>query len=252
MCLGRTHVLGGVAGGFAVADAYSALVRHLPLTVSLACAAVAGGAALLNDLDTPSSTASHSLGRLSQGAARGVQWLAQAAFEVTATPADARYGSPVHRGLTHTGVAAVAVGAGAWQLARLGWGVTLAVALLTTFLALRALTSQRGVGSVAAALLGGGAVTLAAPTPAIVGLAVAAGLLSHDVLDGCTTMGVPFWWPLRIRGMRWRRVGLPRFLRFHTGARAEAWFAVLVSAAGVVLLPPVLAVTVSLAHVYLR
>ena len=78
------------------------------------------------------------------------------------------------------------------------------------------------------------------PSAVTVGVAVGAGALSHDLLDGCTTMGVPLLWPLKLRGMRWRRLGLPRFLRFHTGGPVEPWVLGLLVVITVGLTPPVL------------
>lgn len=237
MCLGRTHLLGGVALGLGAADA----VGGQGLTQVLAGAAVAGGAALLNDLDTPSSTASHALGRATGWLAGGVQWLAEAAFSLTATPADHRYASPTHRGLTHTLVFAAAVGALAWQAARWGPVGVGFVAFVTAVPALRLVHGRlRGVGLLLTALGVAALVAATAPGAALVGGAVGAGLLSHDLLDGCTTMGVPLLWPLKLRGMRWRKLGLPRFLRFHTGGPVEPWVLGALTVGCAVLVPPAL------------
>lgn len=238
MCLGRTHLLGGVALGLGAADA----VGGQGLARVLAGAAVAGGAALLNDLDTPSSTASHALGRATGWLASGVRWLAEAAFTVTATPVDHRYASPTHRGLTHTLVFAAAVGTLAWQLARLGPVGVGVVAIVTAVPALRVVGHGRlrGMSLILAALAVAALVAVAAPSAVSVGVAVGAGLLSHDLLDGCTTMGVPLLWPLKLRGMRWRRVGLPRILRFHTGGPVEPWALGALAVGCVALTPPAL------------
>lgn len=237
MCLGRTHVLGGIALGLAAVDTWG----QLTLPQALAAAALAGGSALLNDLDTPSSTASHAAGRLSQAVARGVQGLSQAAFNLTATPADRRYGSATHRGLTHTLVWAGAVGALTWQLARLGPVAVGLIALVVAVPGVRVLAPRaRGWGHVLLAIVLAGAVTATQPTAIVVGGAVGVGLLSHDLLDACTTMGVSLLWPLRLRGMRWRRVGLPRFLRFHTGGPAEPWVAGSQAFIAIAATPPVL------------
>lgn len=237
MCLGRTHLLGGLALGLGAADAWG----QLTLPQALAAAALAGGSTLLNDLDTPSSTASHSVGRFSQAVARGVQGLSQAAFTLTATRVDDRYGSPVHRGLTHTLAWAAAVGASTWQLARLGPVSVGLVALVVAVPGVRVLAPRtRGWGHALLALALAGAVTATGLPALAVGCAVGVGLLSHDLLDACTTMGVPLLWPLRLRGMRWRRVGLPRFLRFHTGGPVEPWVAGSQAVTAVLATPPAL------------
>jgi len=237
VCLGRTHAVGGVTLGLTAAD----LVGNVSLVQALAGAAVAAGAALLNDLDTPSSTVSHALGRSTQRLASGVQRLSRVVFELTATPADHRYASPTHRALTHTLLFAVALGVGTWATARwvpLGAGL---VALVVAVPALRLVDRRlRGVSLLLTALGVAALVTAAAPSAVTVGVAVGAGALSHDLLDGCTTMGVPLLWPLKLRGMRWRRLGLPRFLRFHTGGPVEPWVLWLLVVITVGLTPPVL------------
>jgi membrane-bound metal-dependent hydrolase YbcI (DUF457 family) len=53
------------------------------------------------------------------------------------------------------------------------------------------------------------------------GLVVATGWLTHLAGDACTEQGVPLWWPLRVRGQRWRMVGLWQPLRIYTGGTAE-------------------------------
>lgn len=238
MCLGRTHLVGGLALGLGAAD----LAGDLTLPRALALAAVAGGSALLNDLDTPSSTASHALGRHTQRLASGVQWLSHVAFQTTATPTDHRYASPTHRALTHTLLFALLVGLGGWAVARwvpLGAGL---VAFTVAVPALRLVDRRlRGVSLLLGALGVGALVLVATPDAVGVGAAVGVGLLSHDLLDGCTTMGIPLLWPLKLRGMRWRRLGLPRFLRFHTGGPVEPWVLGLLVVSAAALTPPALA-----------
>jgi membrane-bound metal-dependent hydrolase YbcI (DUF457 family) len=237
VCLGRTHAVGGVTLGLAAAD----LTGGVSLVQALVGAVLAGGAALLNDLDTPSSTVSHALGRFTQRVASGVQRLSRAAFHLTATPADHRYASPTHRALTHTLIFALVVSGAAYEAARLaplGSGV---VTLVVAMPALRLVDRRlRGVSLLLAALGVTALVTAAGPSALTVGVAVGVGLLSHDLLDGCTTMGVPLLWPLKLRGMRWRRLGLPRFLRFHTGGPVEPWVLGLLVVLAVGLTPPVL------------
>jgi len=241
VCLGRTHLLGGVALGLAAADA----AGNVPLVRALALAAVAGGSALLNDLDTPSSTASHAAGRPSRWVASSVQRLAHAAFAASATPLERRGDPVVHRGLTHTLAFAAAVGAAMGELATVGpVGVGL-VALLAAVPGARAL-GLRGISQALTALALTALVVAAAPSAVEVGAAVAVGLLSHELLDACTTQGVPLWWPLRLRGRRWRRVGAPRLTRFHTGGRAEPWVLWALVIVSLALLPPVLSLILRL------
>lgn len=43
------------------------------------------------------------------------------------------------------------------------------------------------------------------------------GCLAHLFGDSCTHEGVPLLWPIKIRGKRWKRRGIPASLRFTTG-----------------------------------
>ncbi|MET8354151.1 metal-dependent hydrolase [Micromonospora sp. NPDC005206] len=54
-----------------------------------------------------------------------------------------------------------------------------------------------------------------------VGAAAGLGTFTHSLGDSLTRSGSPLWWPLRIRGCRWRSVGSPRAIRFTTGGMGE-------------------------------
>jgi membrane-bound metal-dependent hydrolase YbcI (DUF457 family) len=253
MCLGRTHAIGGAALGAAAVDAYDTVTHAtLPPAAWLAAVALAAGGALLNDLDTPSSTASHAAGRVTGWVAAGVAALSRLAFRLTATPLDQRHARGAHRGLTHTLAFALALTGGLVAADRASGYVTLGVATATLFLATRVALPRFGrpVGlGVAAA--SGVAVTWALRTGApswLLAGALGTGVLSHTLLDGCTTGGVPFWWPLALRGRRWRRVGTPWPLRFGTGGPAERYVAVTLALLGVLALPPVLTAALAAAH----
>lgn len=247
MCLGRTHAVGGFVLGAGAADICAAVHQMPFIPIAMACGTMAAGAALLNDLDTSSSTASNSAGRISQALSVAVQKICLIAFRLTSTPEDVRYGSPVHRGLTHTLLFSAFVGATVGVLAAWGFWAIFFIALVCMAPLVRIVApSVRGVPSVLLPIVVAGFVAYLNPAPLAMGGAIGLGILSHAILDGCTVMGVPLFWPLRLRGMRWRRVGIPRSLRIETGGRAEPWVARALSMGAVVLLPPVLALAKNL------
>jgi membrane-bound metal-dependent hydrolase YbcI (DUF457 family) len=93
-------------------------------------------------------------------------------------------------------------------------------------------------------LLAGGDVL--SPVRGWIGVAVFLGCVVHVLGDALTRAGVPFLWPLPIRGQRWFRIGSPRRLRFAAGGDAERLFVFPVFVLlGVLLAPGVLPVVVS-------
>lgn len=249
MCLGKTHAIGGLVAGLAAADLCSAAGQSVSLPGALAGGALAAGGALLNDLDTPTSTASLCAGRVSLAVSRVTRWVAQGVFDATATRADVLYGSPVHRGLTHTLLFAVFTGATTGGVVALGGRGAVFLVAFACLAPLACVMRRvlRGVPSLVPPVLVAALVAYLGLSPALVGGAVGVGVLSHALLDGCTQMGVPLFWPIRVRGMRWRRVGLPWSLRMETGGIIEPYFARTLSASAIVLLPPVLAAAKNLA-----
>ena len=53
------------------------------------------------------------------------------------------------------------------------------------------------------------------------GLAAGGGMLVHILGDLPTKMGVPFLWPIKIRGKRWYDISIPSFMRFKAGGSFE-------------------------------
>lgn len=53
------------------------------------------------------------------------------------------------------------------------------------------------------------------------GVAAGLGTLTHLAGDFPTKMGIPAFWPLKIRGKRWYDVSLPSFMRFKAGGTVE-------------------------------
>lgn len=226
MCTGPTHATFGLVSGIYAADVYGSIVGQ-PLSpwVTVTAGMLAAGGALLPDLDN-TSTATSSFGWATRQINHGVRGLSRAVFNATATRVDHKHTTGRHRGLTHTFVSVpvlgILVGAACDT-----WGkpAILTTLFLVLFLALRGLPPEsKNLTDVILAATGTGLAWLVLPPDTsglLVGGAVAVGALSHILLDGCTTNGVPLFWPIQIRGQRWLHVGLPRVLRFHTSSGME-------------------------------
>jgi len=230
VCEGPTHAIGGVAFGLGAAAAYGAATGHpTTLPVAVVCGLLGAGAAMANDLDHHNSTATNSAGAASDAISRGVRWLSIAVFDLTATPADRARFRGAHRGLTHTGFVVPLLGAFfAGLCGRFGWPAILPTLWLVFYLAVRGLPPVQKPRVDAVQALGMAAVgTWLLPhdtSGVVIGAAVAAGVLSHTVLDGMTTAGVPFSAPFwKRRGQRWWRWWfLPRCLRFPADSETAA------------------------------
>jgi membrane-bound metal-dependent hydrolase YbcI (DUF457 family) len=217
----RSHMVLG-ASSWLTAQAVTAPITGTALTNSdRACGAViAAGAALLCDIDTPTSRLGQALGPITRLAARAIgrvfgghrQGTHSIVFcaAVTATSAVA-FAQPevIHIGAHIT----VAVG----QLA------ALAVGFFATSLAVAVFLPLRGprAALVSAALVAAGASDR--PSPGLVVAAVTTGCVSHLLGDGLTPRGVTPLWPISDR-----RVSLPLIKR--TGDAREHLLVLLLAA----------------------
>ncbi|KAA2266535.1 metal-dependent hydrolase [Solihabitans fulvus] len=228
MCTGPTHALQGAIVGLAVTAAVPTIVGYTPTVPAILLGTVlTAGGALLPDLDMPRSTASKSVGPITDVISDGVQGLSRITFRLTASRADRAHMKGTHRGLTHTLVAAAALGAGFTWLTGLGRIAALATVFLVSFVALRGLppVEKNFTDLITAAAITGGAwwVLTTQPVPAWwIGGAIGVGCLTHQLGDATTTHGVPLLWPLPLAGQQWRGLGIPRFMRFHTGGPFES------------------------------
>ena len=227
--LGVSHALSGAALGLAVAGFVPQLLgEHPDAGTVLTFTAVCAGAALLPDLDHPSSMATRRFSAASFVASHLVRPLSRLVYDLTRGRRDTGRGS--HRGLTHTVVGAVLLGV-AVNLASERFGTPVLVGTLFVCLALAikgldALVPGPPSLVIAAGLTYG--IEHAVPggtagTAGWLGTAVTLGMVVHSVGDAITESGAPLLWPLPIRKRRWYPVGSPRPLRFRTGGTVEAW-----------------------------
>ena len=227
--LGVSHALSGAALGLAVAGFVPQLLGEHPDAGSvLTFTAVCAGAALLPDLDHPSSMATRRFSAASFVASHLVRPLSRLVYDLTRGRRDTGRGS--HRGLTHTVVGAVLLGLAVnMASARFGAPVLIGTLFVCIALAIKGLDALvPGPPSlvIAAGLtygiehfVQGGT----AGTAGWLGTAVTLGMVVHSAGDAITESGAPLLWPLPIRGRRWYPVGSPRPLRFRTGGAVEAW-----------------------------
>jgi membrane-bound metal-dependent hydrolase YbcI (DUF457 family) len=227
--LGVSHALSGAALGLAVAGFVPQLLgEHPDAGTVLTFTAVCAGAALLPDLDHPSSMATRRFSAASFVACHVVRPLSRLVYDLTRARRDAGRGS--HRGLTHTVVGAVLLGV-AVNVASARFGTPVLVGTLFVCLALAIKGLDALVPGPPSLVIAAGltyAIEQAVPggtagTAGWLGTAVTLGMVVHSVGDAITESGAPLVWPLQIRGRRWYPVGSPRPLRFRTGGAVEAW-----------------------------
>lgn len=241
--MGRSHAASGWCVGLLMAP----LLGASSPAQSLLVAATVAGWSLAPDLDHPGAVATRWGGWLTAWLSRGLRALSAAAFEATRTPRD-RDAAGTHRHLSHTLVFAGTVGGGtAVGTAVSPWWAVLVPVAAGTLLASRSLgrwVLAAGTVPVVWGLLADG--DTLSPVRGWIGVAVALGCIVHILGDALTRAGVPFLWPLSIRGQRWFRIGSPRGLRFAAGSRFERrWVFHGFAALGVLLVPGVLPVMVS-------
>jgi len=169
---------------------------------------VCAGAALLPDLDHPSSTATRRFSAASWLASHAIRPLSALVYDLTKGRRDTGRGT--HRGLTHTAVGAVLLGL-AINVASARWGTPVLVGTLFVCLALAikgldavvpgppSLVIAAGLTFAVEQYLPGGT----AGTAGWLGTAVALGMTVHSVGDAVTESGAPLLWPLRIRQRSW-------------------------------------------------
>lgn len=238
--MGPTHATFGAAVGLVTAPMFGATTTTETFTFTAVCA----GAALLPDLDSPSSTVARSFGPVTHILSKLVSKLAWAFYKVTSSPRDSdRNGG--HRLLTHTALFVVIAGLGFAALA--GWGgkpAVIGILFFFTGLAIRGVLADwaKEQGWLAVTLVSAGAAWLAyenipAGGQAWLGIAVALGVFSHDVTDGVTKDGICLLAPfVPIKGKRWYELALPGPLRMKAGGTLEYALVLPVATAATIIL----------------
>jgi membrane-bound metal-dependent hydrolase YbcI (DUF457 family) len=204
---GAAVVLGGAAAYTAVTGSEVA-----PVPVLLTAAGVTAGAALLPDLDCPSSTVARSCGPVTKVLSELVDTASLGIYRLTAGPKDSpREGG--HRTFTHTILAAVLAGLGVTALCgAFGKPAVLGVLAFTLMFAIRGLMADWAKKEGWLAVLGVTAACTAAawwtlPTDgtsyAFLGVCVTLGMILHDLGDAITRAGVPLLAPVPYNGKRW-------------------------------------------------
>ena len=187
------------------------------------------GAALLPDLDHPSSTATRRFSVFSWLACNAVRPLS--VVRSSTSPGGRRdHGKGTHRGLTHTAVGAVLLGL-AVNLASAAWGTPVLLGTLFVCIAL----AIKGLDALARASVAGDRRRPDLGRPGV-------GARRHGGHGGVAGhgrgprhararrrrrdhrgAGAPLLWPLPIRGRTWYPVGSPKAARFRTGGAVESW-----------------------------
>ena len=227
--LGVSHATSGAAAGLALAGFAPRLAGVSPSAGTiLTFAAVCAGAALLPDLDHPSSAATRRFSVASWLACHVIRPLSAIVYDLTRGRRDSGRGT--HRGLTHTVLGPVLLGL-AVNLASARWGTPVLVGTLFVCLALAvkgldallpgppSLLVAAGLTAAVHSWVPGGT----AGTAGWLGIAMTLGMVVHAAGDAVTESGAPLLWPLRIRQRSWYPVGSPRPLRFRAGGHVEAW-----------------------------
>jgi membrane-bound metal-dependent hydrolase YbcI (DUF457 family) len=213
--MGRSHALCGLIAGASAAT----VLEHAPLLVRLLIVPVTGGAALLPDIDHPSSRVARSLGFVTKWIAHGVAHLSLTVYHATRAERDTSDRHSGHRTLTHTvpGCVTAGVGTGVSLLVHPALGVVV-LALLCGLLAqgFRSIGVGFTLGSAVVAWL---TVTHYPGWSWLWPLVVTLGSLVHVAGDWVTNSGVPLYWPLTRDGKRWSLVHAPA--TFSTGQEFE-------------------------------
>lgn len=228
--MGRTHAATGVLAGLLLGPAIGlhGLAEVGPF------AATCAGYALLPDLDHPTSTVTRKLGPITRAASAGLRAMSAALYRATKGPRDEQCDG-THRHATHTVLFAALAGVLCWATTAAwgGWAVLvwLAFGLLLAYDRLGKLVLVPfGIAAVSwipqvdgPAGFGTAAFAALEQSAGWLGVAVAAGAVTHCLGDALTESGCPFLFPVPIAGETWYEIRPPRWLRFHTGKRVETW-----------------------------
>lgn len=215
--MGKSHALVGATFGVL----FAGVLGDAPLAVRLLLIPVTGGAALLPDLDHPSSRVARSLGPVTKLIAKGVASGSLSIYHATRTELDVADRHSGHRTVTHSLAGCLIFGLIA--LAAVGINPYVGAAFLALLVGLLA----QGFKSLGAGFtLTGGGVAWWVLThnnswwwafPVAVTVGAAAHLVAGDYL---TNSGIPLLWPMVLNGRRWTLLRAPA--TFSTGTPFES------------------------------
>lgn len=244
------------AAGAGVSGPGMGLLVGMPVPVVAMGAAVCAGGALLPDIDCPGSlslrdgsTVVRAFGFVGEAVGHTMDAVALLVYGLTKSRHDPDRQSG-HRLLTHTAVFSVGLGMftslaaslpGTFAAGGRRYSTGTAVALLIMWTCLHLslfglfekwTKKQRKRLGLIAVMVISGVLTLvtasALPADAAggkfwwLGLAVGGGSAVHCFGDAITRAGVPFVWPIPIRGRRWCEIQLPSLLAIRAGGRFES------------------------------
>lgn len=231
MSTGPTHAMSGLLTWAAVTSlASNHPIGQLTPQSWAVGAVLATGAALLPDLDHPSSTISRTFGPISQGMSTAINTISGFVYRTTRTRRDSNRGGG-HRGLTHTLVFALlaAVGTTAVVQTSQKWALPVLMFMFCG-LAVRGVMSDwcpkqdaLWITGVSAAMTWACVAWTAqsSASAAACGVAVGIGCVAHYFGDAITEQGCPMLWPIPLGGKTWFSVAPPKVMRMRTGGTVE-------------------------------
>lgn len=231
MATGPTHAMSGLAAWASVtALANSHAIGQLTPKTWVVGATLATGAALLPDIDHPSSTVARTFGGMSRGVSAAMAGLSGFLYRLTRTRHDSDR-SGTHRGFTHTVVFAILAGISTTAIVQSSNGTALGVLMfIFAGLTVRGLMNNWSPQSDALLIA---AVSLALTIvcwawtgdqphdAAAFGIAVMLGCVAHFIGDAITEQGCPMLWPIPLGSKTWYPVAPPKALRMQTGGKVE-------------------------------
>ncbi|OLR90533.1 metal-dependent hydrolase [Actinokineospora bangkokensis] len=231
MSTGPTHAMSGLAAWAATtALAEGTALGSLSAKGWFVGAILATGAALLPDLDHPTSTVSGTFGPVTQAASKLLHGTSHLVYRATRTNRDANRDGG-HRGLTHTlffAALAAVVTTAIVQTSR-SWALPLLMFFFCG-LAVRGIMHKWCPKHDALWITGSALLLTYAclkwtdqtdADAAACGIAVGIGCIAHYLGDAITEQGCPILWPVPIAWKTWYPVAPPKLLRMRTGGRVE-------------------------------
>lgn len=210
--MGATHAATGIPVGVLLVG----LSGGTPVEMA-AGGILCAGAALASDLDHGNSCATLAHGPFTGIPSKVIVRISKLSYRSTRTAWERshlpQHDPGGHRYLTHTGIFAMAAGVATYAGSSLH-PIRLVISFLLISFAIRGMTQALpGSNKIdkwpVRTLVSGLGAWLLPVAPIIFGLLMTAGILTHIAADSLTRAGVPFLWPVKIRGQRWCRLRAP-------------------------------------------